>query len=160
MNSKNSPNSSKGELAEQLFRNGYNCSQAVAAAFCSEMNMTEKDAAKLSIGFGGGTGRLREVCGTVSAMAFVISAIYGEEGRESVYTKIQAAANEFRKRNGSVVCRELLGLNKNIPSGPVPDARTEEYYKKRPCPALVHMAADILDDFLKKQNIQHISGGS
>lgn len=154
MNNKTSPNSknnSKGEIAEQLFRNGYNCSQAVAVAFCPEMNMDEKTAARLSIGFGGGLGRLREVCGTVSGMAFVISAIYGDEGRESVYKKIQTVAKIFEKENGSLVCRELLGLGKTVPLNPVPEARTQEYYKKRPCPKLAHKAADILDKFLKEQ---------
>lgn len=147
-----SKNSSKGEIAEQLFRNGYNCSQAVAAAFCAEMNMDKTTAARLSIGFGGGLGRLREVCGTVSGMAFVLSAIYGDEGRESVYKKIQTVAKRFEAQNGSIVCRELLGLSKNTLSNPVPEARTQEYYKKRPCPKLVHMAADILEAFLKEQN--------
>ena len=151
MNSRHN-RSSKGEIAEELFRNGYNCAQAVAVAFCEEINMEEKTAARLSIGFGGGLGRLREVCGTVSGMAFVISAIYGDDGREAVYKKIQAVAKKFEEENKSIVCRELLGLSRNTPANPVPEARTQEYYKKRPCPMLVHMAADILDDFLKAES--------
>lgn len=141
--------SSKGEIAEQLFLNGYNCSQSIAVAFCGEMNMEEKDAARLSIGFGGGLGRLREVCGAVSGMAFVISAIYGGEGRTSVYEKVQAVAKKYEEENGSIVCRELLGLKNKQPEGFVPEPRTKDYYKKRPCQKLVHIAADILDEYLK-----------
>ncbi len=140
---------SKGERAEALFMKGYNCSQSVAAAFAEEMNMQEADAARLTIGFGGGIGRMREVCGTVSSMAFVLSALYADEGKGSVYAKIQAVAEKFEQENGSIICRELLGLDKNGKRCPVPEPRTEQYYKKRPCNQLVHMAADILAEFLK-----------
>lgn len=141
---------SKGERAEALFMKGYNCSQSVAAAFAEEMNMQEADVARLTIGFGGGIGRMREVCGTVSGMAFVLSALYADEGKGSVYAKIQAVAEKFEQENGSIICRELLGLDKNGKRCPVPEPRTEQYYKKRPCNQLVHMAADILAEFLKK----------
>ena len=141
----------KGELAESYFRNGYNCAQSVALAFCDEMNMKPDDAARLTIGFGGGIGRLREVCGTVSGMAFVISAIYGETDKGSVYSMIQTVAKEFEQKNGSIVCRELLGLSSGS-SAPTPEPRTEAYYKKRPCSELVHIAADILDNFFKNQS--------
>lgn len=141
---------SKGERAEALFMKGYNCAQSVAAAFAEEMNMQEADAARLTIGFGGGIGRMREVCGTVSGMAFVLSALYADEGKGSVYAKIQAVAEKFEQENGSIVCRELLGLDKNGKRCPVPEPRTEQYYKKRPCNQLVHMAVDILEEFLKK----------
>ena len=141
----------KGELAESYFRNGYNCAQSVALAFCDEMDMKKDDAARLTIGFGGGIGRLREVCGTISGMAFVISAIYGESDKGSVYSMIQTVAKEFEQKNGSIVCRELLGLGSGS-SAPTPEPRTEAYYKKRPCSELVHISADILDNFLKNQS--------
>ncbi|MDE6124992.1 MAG: C-GCAxxG-C-C family protein [Eubacterium sp.] len=141
----------KGELAESYFRSGCNCAQSVALAFCDEMNMKKEDVARLTIGFGGGIGRLREVCGTVSGMAFVISAIYGESDKGGVYAMIQTVAKEFEQENGSIVCRELLGLGRGS-SSPVPESRTAQYYKKRPCSELVHMAADILDNFLKNQS--------
>ncbi|MDE6723431.1 MAG: C-GCAxxG-C-C family protein [Eubacterium sp.] len=141
---------SKGERAEALFMQGYNCSQAVASAFADEMKMRETDVARLTMGFGGGIGRMREVCGAVSGMAFVISALYADEGRASVYEKIQTVAEKFEAENGSIVCRELLGLDKNGKRNPIPEPRTEQYYKKRPCNQLVHMAADILEEFLKK----------
>ncbi|MDE6506204.1 MAG: C-GCAxxG-C-C family protein, partial [Eubacterium sp.] len=96
----------KGELAEGYFRSGCNCAQSVALAFCDEMNMKKEDVARLTIGFGGGIGRLREVCGTVSGMAFVISAIYGDSDKGGIYAMIQTVAKEFEQENGSIVCRE------------------------------------------------------
>lgn len=141
---------SKGEKAEALFMQGYNCAQAVASAFADELNMNDADIARLTMGFGGGVGRMREVCGTVSGMAFVISALYADEGRASVYEKIQTVAEKFEAENGSIVCRELLGLDKDGKRCPTPEPRTEQYYKKRPCNQLVHMAADILEDFLNQ----------
>ena len=130
---------SKGEKAEALFKQGLNCAQAVASAFAEELNMDIADIERLTMGFGGGIGRMREVCGTVSGMAFVISALYADEN----------VAEKFEAENGSRVCRELLGLDKNGNRCPVPEPRTEQYYKKRPCNQLVHMAADILEEFLK-----------
>ncbi len=137
----------KGEKAKELFMSGCNCSQAVAAAFCDEMNMDAQLVKRLTIGFGGGVGRMREVCGAVSGMAFVISAVYGED-KARIYERVQAVANRFKAENGSVVCRELLGLDKSGATPPTPEKRTQEYYKKRPCPQLVEMAADILDEYL------------
>lgn len=140
----------KGEIAENYFRQGYNCAQAVALAFCDEMNLSEEAVSKLTIGFGAGMGRLREVCGSVSGMTFVISAIYGEKSKAEVYELVQTAAKEFEKENGSIVCRELLGLSIKGADSPTPEKRTNEYYKKRPCAELVHMSADILSDLLTK----------
>lgn len=141
-------NLTKGEKAKALFMSGCNCSQAVAAAFCEETGLSEELTKKLTMGFGGGMGRMREVCGAVSAMTFVISAIYSED-KANIYNRVQTAANKFREENGSIVCRELLGLSIKGADSPIPEKRTNEYYKKRPCPELVAMAADILDAYLK-----------
>ena len=138
----------KGEKAKALFMSGCNCSQAVAAAFCEETGLSEELTKKLTMGFGGGMGRMREVCGAISAMTFVISAIYSED-KANIYNRVQTVANKFREENGSIVCRELLGLSIKGADSPVPEKRTNEYYKKRPCPELVAMAADILDEYLK-----------
>lgn len=138
----------KGEKAKALFMSGCNCSQAVAAAFCEETGLSEEMTKRLTIGFGGGMGRMREVCGAVSAMVFVISAIYSED-KANIYSRVQDVANKFREENGSIVCRELLGLDIKGAESPVPEKRTAAYYKKRPCPELVAMAADILDNYLK-----------
>lgn len=138
----------KKEYAESLFKSGYNCSQSVAVAFAEEAGLDKKMVARLTIGFGGGVGRMREVCGAVSGMAFVISALYNED-KGSIYERVQEVANEFRKENGSVVCRELLGLSIKGADSPVPEPRTDAYYKKRPCVELVGMSADILEKYIK-----------
>lgn len=145
--------SAKGDLAYKYFCDGYNCSQAVAAAFAPEMGLDVETAVKIASGFGGGMGRMREVCGTFSGIVMVVSQLYGysdpkeQKGKKELYEKIQALAEKFRAENGSIICRELLGLA--APEGsPVPEARTSEYYKKRPCPELCRYAADILDEFI------------
>lgn len=141
-------NLTKSEYAKSLFKSGYNCAQAVAAAFADEINMDKDLIAQLTIGFGGGVGRMREVCGTVTGMTFVISALYKDD-KGKIYERVQEAAGQFRKENGSVVCRELLGLTNKGADSPVPEARTEQYYKKRPCAELVAMSADILENYIK-----------
>lgn len=138
---------SKGELAKEYFMSGLNCSQAVAAAFADEINMPRQLVEKLTIGFGGGIGRMREVCGAVSGMTFVISALYDDD-KSGIYKRVQSVANEFRDANGSIVCRELLGLTEPGPDSPLAELRTKEYYKKRPCPELVELAANILEKYI------------
>lgn len=145
---------SKGTVAKQKFLEGYNCSQAVACAFADEMNMDEETVKRLTIGFGGGMGRMREVCGTVAGATFVLSALYGEKNKNDVYKMVQDVAEEFKKENGSVVCRDLLGLSKSSPLTPVAEPRTKEYYKKRPCPELAEMMADILENYIAALNEQ------
>lgn len=139
--------------AKELFESGCNCCQAVFCAFLDETNLSKEDALRLSAGFGGGFGRLREVCGAVSGMTMVLSNIFASadpnnKGEKSaLYALIQKAAGEFREENGSIICRELLGLEgKN--SNPVPEERTKEYYRKRPCSELVKYAAEITEKFL------------
>lgn len=138
----------KGEKSKQLFLSGCNCSQAVAAAFAEEMNLDEELVKKLTIGFGGGMGRMREVCGAVSGMTFVISAIYNED-KGKIYERVQEVADKFKNEHGSVVCRELLGLNIKGADSPVPEERTAQYYKKRPCSEIVASASNILEEYLK-----------
>ena len=148
----------RGEKAKQLFKEGYNCSQAVLGAFCDECGMDFETAMKLSSSFGGGMGRLREVCGAVSGMFMVAGLIYGyddpkgQEEKTQHYERIQKLAEEFQKENGSIVCRDLLGLTEKK-SEPVPEKRTEQYYKKRPCAEMVEMAADIMEQYIKEHPI-------
>ena len=141
----------KGELAKQFFEGGKNCSQAVALAFCEEMRIDEETVARQTVGFGGGMGRMREVCGTVSGMTYVISNLFGDKSKGEVYEIVQYAAEKFKEENGSIICRELLGLSTAEKQSPVPEARTEQYYKKRPCAELCEIAADILDEAIKSQ---------
>lgn len=139
-----------GEKAEALFREGYNCAQAVFCAYADELGIDRLTAAQLVSPLGGGMGRLREVCGTVSGALMVIGQLYGygTPDKGEVKAKLYAIEQEFAKRfaaaNGSYICRELLGLPAGL-SAPTPEARTAEYYQRRPCPALCRSAADILD---------------
>lgn len=142
------------EKARELFKQGYNCSQAVLLAFCDVTGLDEKTAVMLSSSFGGGMGRMREVCGAVSGMFMAAGLLYGysepsdQAGKTAHYQRIQALAEEFRKENGSIICRELLGLPGGADSH-VPELRTDAYYKKRPCADLVAMAARIMDAYIE-----------
>ncbi len=138
------------EQAYENFKSGYNCCQSIAVAYADVLGLSPEMAARLSSGFGGGMGRLREVCGAVSGMVFVASAVKGYSDprdnaqKKELYALIQKLAGEFERENGSIVCRELLGLSVKK-ENPTPSERTESYYKKRPCPELVRMAAEILE---------------
>ena len=139
------------EKAKAYFEQGYYCAQAVTLAFAEEMGVEKEMAAKMASSFGGGLGRLREVCGCVSGMALAAGALYGysepeaKEEKADHYALIQKLANEFKERNGSIICRELLaGINND--TNPVPEERTESYYKKRPCAELAYVAAQILEE--------------
>ena len=140
-----------GERAAELFLSGFNCAQSVAVAFCDVTGMDEKTAARMASAYGGGMGRMREVCGAVSGMRMVLSVLYGYDtpgddvSKKELYTRVQALAGRFREEVGSIICREIL---KNPPSDPNPSPRTEEYYKKRPCARMVLTAGRIMDEFM------------
>lgn len=158
------------EKAVRLFQEGYNCSQAVFAAYADQYGIEEETALKISASFGGGMGRMREVCGAVSGMFLVAGLETGTadgkdaEGKKANYDMVQALAAEYRKRNGSIICKELLGLVPMPQSAEqgkeegeltaaqftdtTPEARTKEYYQKRPCVELVGQACEILDQIL------------
>lgn len=139
-----------GERAEANFRKGYNCAQAVYCAWAEELGLTEEQAARTVCALGGGLGRLREVCGTVSGALMVIGQLYGYStpdtgaAKARLYALEQRFAKRFAEENGSYICRELLGLPSG-PSAPTPEARTAEYYSRRPCPMLCRSSADLLD---------------
>ncbi|PWL88713.1 MAG: hypothetical protein DBY14_01710 [Escherichia coli] len=150
----------KQEKATAYFKSGYNCSQSVVCAFSDLIDMSEKSAATLASGFGGGMGRLREVCGAVSGMIMVANILYGEncesdaKAKKEHYERIQYLANRFEEENGSIICRELLGLDIKGADSPVPSARTTEYYKKRPCAELAGIAAKIMDEYIEQNPIK------
>lgn len=143
--------------AKRLFKEeGYNCCQAVVLAYNDVFGIDDDTAAALSSGFGGGMGRMREVCGSVSGMVMLAGLITPatdpsvKVDRTRNYALVQEVAGEFKSLNGSIVCKELLGL---VPMGssapaaaesPEPSDRTPEYYKKRPCEELVGIAARII----------------
>ena len=142
------------EKAMAYFRQGYNCAQAVVLAFADLTDMDEATLSRMSCSFGGGMGRLREVCGTVTGMFLVTGLLRGYDGAETGevkaahYARIQALAKEFERQNGSIVCRELLALRQKHRDDPTPEARTEQYYAGRPCAELVGSAAEILENYL------------
>lgn len=143
--------------AAKLFTEGYNCAQAVIMVYADRIGMDEKACAKLSSSFGGGMGRMREVCGAVSGMFMVAGMLYGYDGPEEGeikkehYARIQYLAEQFRQEAGSIICREIL---KNPPSDPNPSPRTEEYYKQRPCARMVTLAVRILEKYIAEHPIQ------
>lgn len=141
------------EKAANNFRDGYNCAQSVLLAFANQVGLKEDEALKLASSFGGGMGRLREVCGAVSAM-FMIAGIlkgYTEPNNDIVkanhYKLIQDLAAEFKLKHGTIICRELLGLD-GTEFSPIPSARTDEYYKERPCEEFIKCAAEIVEEDL------------
>lgn len=146
------------EIARENFASGCNCSQAVLAAFADICGISRKTALLLGSSFGGGIGRLREVCGAVSGMCMAAGMLYGYDdlddhsAKSQHYERIQFLAEEFKRINGSYVCRELLGLNVQKEQ-PVPEKRTPEYYKKRPCSELCACAASILDAYISEHPI-------
>ena len=147
----------KSEIAKNYFLQGYNCAQAVFLAFAKDEGLSEETALKIASSFGGGLGAQREVCGAVSGMCMALGLKRGYStakdfsSKQKHYQAVQEICVEFKKQNGSIICRELLGLNKNnLPLKP--EERTENYYKKRPCADLVAMAAEILENYLSKNN--------
>ena len=158
--------------AEENFKSGYNCAQAVVKVFADEAGIDSDTLVRLAQGFGGGMSRQREVCGAVSGMVMIASLLCGssdpadKSAKDNCYDKIQALCQKFREQNGSIICRELLGL---VPMGQseaalknktpvehkvessVSSERTTEYYKKRPCALLCADAAELLADFLSQK---------
>lgn len=146
------------KLAGELFEEGYNCAQAVFCAFSDLTGINVEDGARLASPFGGGMGRMREVCGAVSGMFMVLGTLYGygdqkaKEEKVELYKNVQALAEEFKGLHGSIICRELLGEKKGE-TGHVPADRTPEYYSARPCTRVCMDCAALLDKFIKENPI-------
>ena len=151
------------EKAMKNFYDGYNCTQSVVLAFEELFPFDRETLLRMVSPLGGGMGRLREVCGSVSGMFLVLGMVYGYsdpkavEEKKELYAKVQQLAGRFEERNGSIVCRELLGLSEKRQE-PVPEARTEGYYQKRPCPELIGMAAEILEEFIEEKERKNGTG--
>lgn len=145
--------SQRQRQAEELFRSGYNCSQAVIGVFCDKLGLDFDAVMKLSEGFGGGMGRMRLTCGAVSGMTMAAGALLSRgagsgDTRAAVYSKVQELTELFKEMNGSIICAELLGLNSGEKQPSAPEARTEQYYKKRPCIRCVTDCVKIIEDNL------------
>lgn len=149
--------------AVALFFEGYNCAQSVLGAFAEDTSLglplDFKTAVRTVSALGGGVSRQREVCGAISGMCVAAGLLFGydeaadTEGKRVLYAKIQQLCAEFRAINGSIVCRELLGARKGQDNAPTPDARTAEYYRSRPCAKMIHDAAAVLDDELRRRGM-------
>ena len=143
------------ETAIANFLKGYNCSQSVLLAFQDILPLDGADLSKLASSFGGGMGRLREVCGAVSGMFMIAGLLYGYEGPETGqakadhYKRIQELARRFEDQHGSIICRDMLGLDTRR-DAPKPEARTADYYRKRPCAEIIGDAAEILEQFIEE----------
>jgi len=148
-------NMTRKEKAMQSFLDGYNCSQCMMLAFEDMLTIDLETALAIASPFGGGMGRLREVCGSVSGMFIVLGFIKGYnqpgdyEGKKELYAHIQELARRYEEANGSIICRDLLGLNVKHEES-VPEKRTEEYYKNRPCAEKIGSAAEILEAYLQE----------
>lgn len=144
--------------AMELFKEGYNCAQAVFLAFSDKYDIDETVVLKLSSSFGAGMGRLREVCGAVSGMFMVAGVLYGYDSPKAFeektkhYERIQELAEQYKEITGSIICRELLGIDVKKDS-PVPEKRTNEYYKKRPCVKMVGIGAMLMENYIKNTEI-------
>ncbi len=145
--------SEKSQQAKQYFEEGYNCAQAVLLAFCDETGLSHEQAARLASTFGGGMGRMREVCGAVSAMFMIEGLVEGysdpkaKEEKSEVYERVRALADRFREKNHSIICRDLIIDTQTTP-GTEPEERTKEYYERRPCGCYVEDAAMLIAEAL------------
>jgi len=147
--------SKQGDAAYAWFLKGYNCSQSVVAAFAPQLGLTEETALRLSAGFGAGIGRMREVCGAFCGVVTVLSMVYADpadpKDKSRMYALVQQTAEQYRTRNGggSIICRELLAKAGAAPAGgTAAEDRTADYYKKRPCPELCRLCADLCTEFI------------
>lgn len=147
---------SRIEQAVSTFEEGYTCAQSVFATYADLFGMDRQTALKLSSPMGGGIGRMREVCGVVSSMALLAGLKEGntdpanEEGKERIYLLVRQMAEKFKEKHGTIICRELLGID-GMEESARPSERTEEYYKSRPCSQLVATASRIIEEILLEQ---------
>ena len=149
----------RAKKAEQYFLDGYACSQAVVLAFSDLLNMDKEQLIKVSLPFGGGIGRLRLTCGAFSGMLMVVSLLFSnyedvEENKIKTYEIVQELSKRFEEVHTTLSCEKILELAQiDIQIGGSPEARTDEYYKKRPCGKIVYQAAEILEKYLIEKNV-------
>ena len=142
-----------GERAKENFQSGYSCAQAVFLACTEDMGLETGTRARIASSFGGGMGGMRQVCGAVSGMLMALGLHQGytdpkdKAGKAAQYEVIRALADEFKRENGSIICRELLGLDENCQPKP-PEDRTAAYYAKRPCAKLCQTAGEIFERYV------------
>ncbi len=144
--------------AEELFMQGFNCSQSVATAFADVYGYTEEQMLRVSAGFGAGIGRMRLSCGAFNAMALLAGLENGSvtpgdrEGKSANYMTVQQLAARFQEEHSSLICAELLKLKRDAPLSYEASERTAEYYQKRPCVKQIISAARIYAEYLETVN--------
>lgn len=145
------------DIACYNFHCGCNCAQSVLCAFNDIIGLDEKTCMKLASSFGGGMGKLREVCGAVSAMFMIAGLLKGYEvagddiGKARQYQLIQDLAKKFKAKHGTIICRELLNLIDE--DSPIPSKRTAEYYASRPCEEFIKTASEIIENYIIAEKI-------
>ncbi|MBQ8556521.1 MAG: C_GCAxxG_C_C family protein [Clostridia bacterium] len=147
--------SEREKQAVRNFAAGHNCAQSVLMAYADVLGFTQEQCAMVSVGFGGGLGRLRDHCGAFSAAVMLCGALEGPDGalkehRPQTYARVQEVHRRFIERNGTICCAELLGRAK-VPEAPTPEERTPEYYKRRPCARIIRMACKIIDEMMAEE---------
>lgn len=149
----------RASKAQELFYQGYACSQAVILAFSDLIDIDSEKLSKLVLPLGGGLGRLRQTCGAINSMSMVIGILFSnsesnEENKNNTYAIVQELVNRFIKENKTINCAELLKQAElEVQIGGKAEERTSEYYKKRPCGKIVYSAAKILEEFLKEKEV-------
>ena len=150
-------NEEKIQKAVALFKEGYNCSQSVVAAFAEDYGFSREQALRMSASFGGGIGRMRETCGAACGLFMLAGLETGavdgadRDGKAANYQLVQQLAEEFKQRNGALKCADLLGLSKNEKIVSTPEVRTLQYYAKRPCVKMVEEAARIWCEYIQNR---------
>lgn len=149
-------NQTYADRAEAFFFSGYNCAQSLYAAFAPVTGIEEREALRLASPFGGGFGRMRQVCGAFSGLTLVVGNLFGYDElaspeKDALYPRVQELGRRFETRCGSLVCKEIL--KNKADAGGLASPRTEEYYKSRPCARVVRAAAEILEEYLKEEGI-------
>ncbi len=143
---------SRAETAKNLFYEGYNCAQAVMLAFADALDIPQQTLKAAGLPMGGGMGRLRQTCGGVSGAAITAGLLFPDYSKNEMYALVQELARRFQAKNGSINCGELLsGAGVKADTLPQAEARTQQYYKKRPCPDLIYDAAEILEEICKER---------
>lgn len=143
----------RADNAYELFMEGYTCSQSLFASFADIFGFDRDTALRTAAGLGGGVGRMREVCGVITSASLILGLKYGatdgcdKESKALTYEKVREFSEKFKEKEGTIICRELLGLDKPEESH-IPEERTAEYYENRPCPRLTREAAEILEEML------------
>ena len=140
----------KEEQAVDIFKLGYACAQAVAGAFCEELGLSLEKALEISCAFGAGFSLNRNTCGALSAMGMVVGAVIGDhtpQAKKQVYACVKELTRNFENNFKSTQCSVLL-KNVSRKSSEKPMERDEQYYKERPCIALISYAARELENWI------------